>query len=71
MKIGVLKVGLPLALTLVAWLPPAAAQQISDTPSPFEAAKQRLGLFPLRWSSSWHRVRIGRVTPSCPLFHAL
>jgi hypothetical protein len=25
------------------------------------------GDFPLRWSSSWHRVRIGRVTSSCHL----
>jgi hypothetical protein len=31
MKIGVLKFGFPIALALVAWTPPAATQELSDT----------------------------------------
>ena len=62
MKIGVLKVGLPIALALAAWTMPAAAQQISDTPSPFEASKQRLGL-PSQPVSEKERIYFGQVAP--------
>lgn len=44
MKLGVLKSSLPLALALSAWTMPAAAQLASETPSPLEAARQRLGV---------------------------
>src|SRR6478672_4213185 len=62
MKMGILKVGLPIALVLAAWTMPAAAQQISDTPSPFEASKQRLGL-PSEPVSERERIYFGQVAP--------
>jgi secreted trypsin-like serine protease len=62
MNIALCKSALPLALALIAWMPPAKAQLVSDTPSPFEEARQRLGAPPQPVSEK-ERIYFGQVAP--------